>query len=211
MKSIFLSASIPYLQEGRDPEYYHTADVMAIRDAVLALVFVCLKLDIRIVWGGHPAITPIVYQAIKDYMAIEKEEEALLKEEEIKSRIQHHLHLFQSAYWKDNYPKDNNQFENVTITNAGDDRSSSLYIMRDMMISSEDFRAAVYIGGMEGIFDEDDIFMSKFPQAPTYPIASTGGAALKLYQEGITDRGYSSDLLNNYAYTSLFYSILSNL
>lgn len=211
MESIFLSASVPSLKEGRNPEYYHTADIVAIRDAVLALVFVCLRLDIRIIWGGHPAITPIVYQAIRDYIAMENEVNAEVNEEDLKSRIQRHLHLFQSEHWKGNMPEDNNRFENVTIIPAGNDRSSSLKIMREEMISSEDFRAAVYIGGMEGIIDEDVFFTSKFPDAPTYPIASTGGAALELYQDKVKERRYTSDLLDNYAYTSLFYSILSNL
>jgi len=35
LKNIFLSASIPLPE--RDPKYYETADVIAIRDAVIAL------------------------------------------------------------------------------------------------------------------------------------------------------------------------------
>ena len=52
IKNIFLSASIP-LQE-RDPEYIETADIIAIRDAVIALTTVVLPSH-RLIWGGHPS------------------------------------------------------------------------------------------------------------------------------------------------------------
>jgi hypothetical protein len=55
--AVFLSASVP--DPKRDPKYYRTADVTAIRDAVRALVTIVLP-KARLVWGGHPAITPPV-------------------------------------------------------------------------------------------------------------------------------------------------------
>ena len=57
LKNIFLSASIPLLE--RDQKFYESADVIAIRDAVIALCTVVLSKH-RLIWGGHPSITPIV-------------------------------------------------------------------------------------------------------------------------------------------------------
>lgn len=59
--NIFLSASIP--QPVRDPKYIDTADVIAIRDAVLALATVVLP-NYRLVWGGHPSITALIAQVL---------------------------------------------------------------------------------------------------------------------------------------------------
>lgn len=212
MKSIFLSASIPNLDKEENREYYDTADITAIRDAVLALVYVCLKLDIRIIWGGHPAITPIVYEAIRNYEEKERSCSDSLTDDEIKRNIQRHVHLFQSSWYKDDFPEDNNKFENVTLTDITDGNyEKSMRHMRSEMLHSADISAAIYIGGMGGILDEDELFQEYYPSRPAYPIASTGGAALKLYEDHKTERQYCPELLTNYAYTSLFYSLLESL
>lgn len=209
MRTIFLSAGIPELREGRNPRYFETADITAIRDAVLSLIFVCLKLDIKIVWGGHPAITPIVYEAIRNYEEKERRTCSRLSDSEIKAYIQNHVHLFQSSWFKDILPKDNNKFENVTLTERQGNLSDSLYSMRLEMLKTYELSAAVYIGGMEGVIAEDALFYQCHPDKPTYPIASTGGATLELYEKFRQERDYHYGLLSNYAYTSLFYSILS--
>jgi SLOG cluster3 family len=45
------------------------------------------------------------------------------------------------------------------------------------MIHSTPFEAAVFIGGMDGLFEEWTIFTSRYPDAPAFPVASTEGAA----------------------------------
>ncbi len=209
MKTIFLSAGIPELKKGRNPRYFETADITAIRDAVLSLVYVCIKLDIKIIWGGHPAITPIVYEAIRNYEEKDKMSCSRLSDSELKTYIQNHVHLFQSLWFKDNLPEDNNKFENVTLTERQENVEDSLYRMRLDMLKSYTLSAAIYIGGMEGVITEDALFNQCYPDKPTYPIASTGGAALELYEQYRDKRDYHCSLLTNYAYTSLFYSILS--
>lgn len=211
MKTIFLSAGIPDLKKGGNRLYFDTADLTAIRDAVLALVYVCMKLSIRIVWGGHPAITPIVYEAIRNYEEKELESHDSLTDDQLKEYIQNHVHLFQSKWYEIFFPKDNNRFENVTLIEKYDTESDSLKIMRETMLKSAYISAAIYIGGMEGIIDEDELLYEFYPHCLTFPIASTGGAALCLYEKHKSERGYTSDLLTNYAYTSLFYSILKSI
>ena len=60
---IFLSASIP--TPGR--EFYGTEDIVAIREAVMAFTFVCVENKIPFYFGGHPAITPIIWDVAKEY------------------------------------------------------------------------------------------------------------------------------------------------
>jgi hypothetical protein len=57
MKPVFLSASIP--DPRRDAKYFQTGDTIAIRNAVIALVTVTLSRT-KLVFGGHPAVTPLV-------------------------------------------------------------------------------------------------------------------------------------------------------
>lgn len=209
MRTIFLSAGIPEQKEGRNLLYFETADIIAIRDSVLSLIYVCLKLDIKIVWGGHPAITPIVYEAIRNFEEKERMSCTRLTDSEIKKYIQDHVHLFQSSWFEAVLPKDNNKFDNVTMTERKENVPESLYFMRSEMLKSYDLEAAIYIGGMEGVIDEDSLFNQYYPSRPTYPIASTGGAALEIYERYKSERNYNPGLLSNYAYTSLFFSILN--
>ena len=55
--AIFLSASVPDPKRG--PDYAATSDSVAITSAVSALVHVTLGRRV-LVWGGHPAITPMI-------------------------------------------------------------------------------------------------------------------------------------------------------
>lgn len=204
MRSIFLSASIPVKE--RDAKYIKTVDVTSIRDSVLALVEVCLNNDIRIIWSGHPAITPLVYQAINqltnnndmsDYHSADK------------SIIQKYVRLFQSDYFRDNYPKDNEFFENIIFTECCEDRSKSLLLLRERMIESEVFFAGVFIGGMDGVEEEYLLFKEKHPKAICLPIASTGAAAEIIFNRNRDNCNFPDELCTNYAYNALFYKYLA--
>jgi hypothetical protein len=132
IKNIFLSASTPL--PGRDPKYIETADIIAIRDAIIALTTAVLPYH-RIIWGGHPSITPLIYYVM----------------EKLNLNIQEHVTLYQSLFFKGKFPADNNEFENVVFTENLGDIHSSIQLMRKEMIYENDFAAAVFIGGMDGI------------------------------------------------------------
>lgn len=190
MKNIFLSASIP-LQE-RNPEYIETADIIAIRDAVIALTTVVLPYH-RLIWGGHPSITPLVYYVM----------------EKLKLNIQEHVTLYQSRFFEKHFLEDNNKFRNIVLTDiVDDDRESSLLHMRSRMLGESEFAAGIFIGGMEGVEEEYDMFIEKHPKALALPIASTGAAAKKIYDERFTDK--NERLVKDYAYMSLFQKYLIN-
>lgn len=204
MKRIFLSASIPL--ENRDKIYYSSADVTAIRDAVLALVKVCLTDDIRIVWGGHPAITPLVYQAIKQYTDKQDSSDYFELEKDI---IKKYVTIYQSDYYKDQFPPDNAYFDNIVSIPAEDTEESSQKKMREVMLDN-DFVAAVFIGGMDGVVKEYEMVVEKHPDIPCLPIASTGAAAKIVYERERQRKQIPEDLLTNYAYKSLFHKLLND-
>ena len=62
MKRIFLSASVP--KQGRG-NFFDTANPFLIQFAIRELLTVCLGRR-QIVWGGHPAITPMVWAICQD-------------------------------------------------------------------------------------------------------------------------------------------------
>lgn len=203
MRSIFLSASVPIKE--RHTKYIDTVDLTAVRDAVLALVNVCLRNELKIVWGGHPAITPLVYQAIKQILI---QDDSLDYYKIEKSLIQKYVWLFQSLQYKEAFPKDSNFFENITFTDVCEDNSSSLLLMRERMIESEDFYAGVFIGGMEGVETEYNLFRKKHPNALLLPMASTGAASRIIYDRYKSECNFPAELNTNYAFNTLFYKYL---
>jgi hypothetical protein len=186
-ESVFLSASIP--DPKRAPQYAHTADSVAITAAVGALVYVTLGRR-RLVWGGHPAITPMIW-VIAESMKVDYGQ---------------WVKLYQSKFFKDEFPEDNDRFKNVTFTDVVDgDREKSLRHMRERMFKEQSFDSAVFIGGMAGIVDEFDLFVSLQPKAQVVPVLSTGGATLDLEQKV---KSLPGDLRDDLDYVALFHKYL---
>ncbi len=189
LKNIFLSASIP-LKE-RDPKYFDSADVIAIRDSVIALATVVLPSH-RLIWGGHPSITSIIYYVM----------------ERLGLKIQDHVLLYQSKYFEKYFPNDNDKFQNIIFTdNLGDVELSKL-LMRKKMFSENQFVAGVFIGGMEGIEEEFRLFNEYHPHSNLLPIASTGAASKIIYNNYLSADMKNQRLENDYAYMSLFQDLL---
>lgn len=162
MGAIFLSASVPT----REP-YSSDCRPQEIQAAVNALAQVVLGRK-KLVWGGHPAITPLLWSAaqavgVEYTMAVE---------------------LFQSKLFQKVLPEENKNFANVKLIDAvGEDVEASLRAMRKAMFTSAEFEAAVFIGGMHGILDEHKLFTSYWPNATCIPIAQTGGATVHLARD----------------------------
>ena len=158
MDAIFLSASVPVLGRGH---YHETANPFLIQCAVRELVISVIRTH-RIVWGGHPSITPMIWSICED-----------LDVEYAKS-----VALYQSRFFQDRFPEENARFGNVVYTDAVDgDREGSLAIMRETMLARSDLVAGVFVGGMEGIEAELAIFKRAHPNGRVVLVASPGGAA----------------------------------
>lgn len=187
MIDIFLSASIPL--PIRDHGYYKSVDIIAIREAIKSLADVVLPIG-RITFGGHPAITPLLALLIKD-----------------NGFDRSKLTLFQSRYFENIFPAENDQFVDVRIVEAGSDKASSLERMRHEMISSRKFEVGIFIGGMGGVEIEAEMFGRIWPEALMLPVASTGAAAAAIFQK----RKYPNSLKDEFTYHTLFRRQLSNL
>src|SRR5260221_3014769 len=156
MTAVFLSASVPVAGRG---EYYKTADVMLIQSAVRAFVTVTIGRRL-IVWGGHPAITPMIWTSTED----------------LGFSYSKCVPLFQSKFFQDQSPDENARFQNATFVDAIDgDRDGSLKRMRVELLKSYQFEAAVFIGGMEGVFEELQLFRDFFPKFHGISISSAVG------------------------------------
>jgi hypothetical protein len=190
LKNIFLSASIPVKE--KDKKYIDTADVIAIRDAVIALATTVIPHH-RLVWGGHPSITPLINYVMK----------------RLKVDVQQHVKLYQSKFYEHLFPDDNNEFENIVFTKKLEKPEESIKLMRHEMFSKNEFAAAVFIGGMDGVEDEFKMFTKYHPHAVLLPLASTGAAAASVYQN-LPDEYRNKRLLNDYAYSLLFKELLIN-
>jgi hypothetical protein len=161
MTAIFLSASVPVPGRGN---YYETADPFLIQCAVRELVMAVIQ-DRQIVWGGHPAITPMIWTICQDMGA-----------DYSKSVV-----LYQSKFFQDQFPEENKHFGNVVFIDAvPEDRDASLLKMREAMLSRADLNAAVFVGGMEGVEAEYNLFRKFHPDSKVLLVPSPGGAARSL-------------------------------
>ena len=189
LNNIFLSASIPY--QDRDKRFYDTADIIAIRDSVRALATVVIP-KARLIWGGHPAITPLIRFVMG----------------KMNADLKKHITLYQSNFFRDHFPSDNFFFENVAITAEDIDRESSLLKMRNAMITDNDFSVGIFIGGMEGVLAEFKLFSESHRKALILPIDSTGAAAKMIFEEIKPQPNIR--LSNDYAYMALFRELLND-
>ena len=181
MKEIFLSASIPI--EGRGP-YFHTADPYLIQCAVRDFATVVLGRR-HIIFGGHPAITPLLWAVC----------------EELGLDFIDNVTLYQSELFEGNYPLENIKFKNVIYINkCSDNIKENLFLMRNKMLSREQLESAVFIGGMDGILEEYMIFKKFHPNAKIVAVSSPGGASKELSSN---QKYYDST-----NFTKLFYSEL---
>lgn len=182
--AVFLSAGIPDAKRG--PEFAQTADTVAIAAAVSALVHVTLGRRV-LVFGGHPAITPMIW----------------IVAEGLGVKYGGWVRLYQSRHFEDEFPDDNARFQNVTYTDdVARDRAKSLLFMRETMFTERTFSAAVFVGGMAGIIDEFELFRRLQPTAAIVPVLSTGGAVLQLSKRLPT---IAPDLADDLDFVALFH------
>lgn len=187
MKALFLSASIPLPGRG---DYFDTADPFLIQIAIRELIVLVLGRR-TLVWGGHPAITPMVWAVCED-LGIDYAEEVV---------------LYQSLLYKEDFPEENKHFGNVHyVDRVGDDKEASLLQMRTAMLSRPDFESAVFIGGMEGIIAEHALFRRMHPDAKVLVVPSPGGAARTLFTS--LNPEINQATLSDVDFATLFYEQL---
>lgn len=188
MSAIFLSASVPLVGRG---SYHETANPFLIQCAVRELVIAVIRQH-KIVWGGHPAITPMIWSICED-LGVDYSGAVV---------------LYQSRFFEDRYPEENDRFRNVVFTDAiPEDRDASLLLMRERMLSRDDLVAGVFIGGMEGVEVEHEIFRRLHPAAKILSVPSPGGAALNLAKE---QGSFTNEELADVDFAQLFHKHLAS-
>lgn len=187
MNAIFLSASVPVVGRGN---FHETADPFLIHFAVREFVTAALGRRL-IVWGGQPAITPMIWAVCED-LGVDYSKAVV---------------LYQSKFFADRFPEENKFFKNVEHVEAvTGDREASLLNMRIAMLSREDLTTAVFIGGMEGIVDEEKMFRQFHPNAQILSVPGPGGAARQLSERlGVKDSAELEDV----DFAKLFYKSLN--
>lgn len=188
---IFLSASVPEHQLDK-----YIPDPVAIRDAARALVAETVR-NRLLVFGGHPAISPLIHHAADDLGAVDN------------------VQIYQSEFFRPAIPAVAQQFPHLIWTPiVGNDRKLSLAEMRRLMMGSQQFAAGVFIGGMDGVEEEWAMFTGRYPHTPVYPIASTEGAARLLWtswqppQLSHITYNLKDRLAQDLDYRSLFHDLL---
>jgi len=189
---IFLSASVPL--PSRNPTYFETANVIAIRDAVRALTMVVVEKQLKLVFGGHPAITPMVRLQIA----------------ETGTRVGERVIMFRSRFFEGQFPEDDAAFEHVELVDAvQNDRQKSLERMREVMLAQR-CSVGLFIGGMEGVEQEYEMFKRFQPSSPAFPIASTGAAAAMLFERDKEVRDKHPELRDEISYLTLMRDLVGS-
>ena len=98
MNAIFLSASVPVIGRG---DFFKTAEPFLIQLAVREFLTLALGRR-RIIWGGHPAITPMVWAVCED----------------LDVNYTDSVVLYQSKFFEELFPEENKHFGNVKFLEA---------------------------------------------------------------------------------------------
>ena len=199
-RTLFLSASIP------DPQRWAGEfDALEITDAVVSLARTFLTAGWRLVTAAHPTIAPLLL-----YVAAE-----------MPGTKDGGVVIYQSDLFDDVLPTATRRFEAdgvgpVIWTAAADGDApvpgkwdASLEVMRRQMFSETDPAAAVFIGGMEGISHEFQLFSQMMDGRATYPIGRPGGEARAL--AAASTSGLRDLLIGGEVYPTLWRAVLSDL
>jgi hypothetical protein len=199
-QSLFLSAGIP------DPDRWDGAfDPLEITDAVVAGARALLTAGGSIVTALHPTIAPLLLYIAAEFPALEG------------SRIT----VYQSRLFENILPAATARFFQGgagvfrwSEAVAGDQPlpgrwDDSLKLMRESMLSETDPVAAVFIGGMEGIASEYEIFHSLFPARRWYALGRPGGEARLLGER--TQPPLWEILRGDESYPTMFRLLVENL
>lgn len=173
--TVFLSASYPEWS----PESTRELDSRDVLDAVSSITRAILGAGGRILYGGHPTISPIILDVASEYA-------------ENQEPIQPIVIVYQSLYFDEHpgyeIPRATRRLgkkewaELRWSDSVNDSESESLRLMRQEMIHTLEPDAAIFIGGKDGIIEEWRMYKEEYPERPAIPIGSAGGDAELILQ-----------------------------
>ena len=164
-QQLFLSASFPSGERGRRFEPF---DPGGIADAVTSVVRAVLTKEGRLLFGGHPTITPLVLMVASELGR--KEGIDVYQSRWFEGQITEETHALADA-----------GYGQIHWTPKRGSLTDSLHVMRQAMLGhDQQLIAGIFIGGMEGIIDEYELFRSFQPGVPRISFLGPGGAAATL-------------------------------
>ena len=163
-RHVFLSASFPSGERG---EQFRPFDAGAIADAVSAMVRAVLLRKGKLLFGGHPTITPLVLMI------------------GVELGVRQAVDVFQSKWFEDDIPSETwgisgSEVGQIHWTRRRTSLNDSLCEMRARMLQFARPAGAVFVGGMDGIVAEHDYVGRFLSGVPRIPIGGPGGAAARL-------------------------------
>ena len=194
-ETVFLSGSVP-----TRPAFERVPDApFVIEQAVVSLARAVFAEDGRMVFGAHPSISPLVSAIASEYLAASP---ASVARPVATAEADQPVIIYQSQAFAEVLPDETWDmvrfgFARLVWTEARDGEHyrrgqaaslicpRSLTHMRERMIGETQPRTMVVVGGMEGVFEEVDIFrsMERNPKPGAiriYAAGGTGGAAAQL-------------------------------
>jgi hypothetical protein len=191
-RTIFLSASVPT----RSPFERKPDAPFQVEQAVVSLVRAVFAEGGRLVFGGHPSISPLVSSIAGEYFPARPG-----------ANDASPILIFQSRAYDGFLPGDTSEmqqfgFARIIWVDAVDGErfnpelrgqrqcEHSLARMRLTMIESTVPTAMVAIGGMDGVLNEAQLFGQQSRPGPlvVFAVGATGGAAELLAKKQIPDR-----------------------
>jgi len=169
---VLLSASVP-------DEIARTPEAQRVYELVAALVRALFDQGARLVFGGHPTITPLVHRLARERSAPPA------------------IELFQLERFRPQAPPEASDaavFGQVHwVGDPAADLTADLASLRDPMVQLA--AAAIFVGGKTtgfggakpGIRDEYERFRAQHPNAPVYLIGAAGGETARLIEDAAQD------------------------
>lgn len=199
--TVLLSASVPSTKRSEKYNENYTKIKNAqiqIEEAVIGLARNIFQAGGKIIFGGHPSISPLVAMVATEFR-LNKEIENMKRNEEQEKPIT----IFQSRAYDKVIPKETTGlftlgYSNIVWTDAVDGEEfnpiiqgkpqceKSLTLMRRQMMEGN-VDALVCLGGMEGVEQEFEIFRELHSRKPIFLLGSTGGATKILANEFCND------------------------
>ncbi|MFN9753947.1 MAG: hypothetical protein ACK55L_00930 [bacterium] len=172
--NVFLSASVPHR-----PEWIAGSKPAEIEEAIIALARAVFARRGRLVFGGHPSVSPLVAAVAGEYFPADPH------------RQSRPVVIFQSEFFRALLPDEtwdlhrlgwaNLIWTPVELSRGEPDRAASLLRMRrELLTRAGPWDAMVAIGGMEGVLEEAELFLELGGGAPVCAFTTTGGAAAQL-------------------------------
>lgn len=207
---VLLSASFP---SGLRAEGFPPARQAEIADAVVAIARAVFAGNGRLVFGGHPTITPLVLMVASEAeygRATETPEDGHLV-------VVYQSRLFAPLVTDETLSLERLGRGTIRWTDADEGESPtgdlrhlrSLDILRRAMVEETRPIAAFFVGGMEGVVDELELLRSLLPTVLAFPLGAAGGAAGMLAAQGDIPEALSTRLHGSHRYPAVVHEALS--